>query len=147
MTKSCGIIAFRKVGAELEFLVGHPGGESWSNRDFWTLFKGCQNEDEEPKDTAIREFCEETGYKLSKQDINNMFYIGEVKQNNKKTVYAYAVYLPYINPEKCHSNLCDDGVTPEIDKYVWMKYNDVIKKTHPKHVVLYEKLKNIICDG
>lgn len=144
MKKSCGIIAFRKLGNELEFLVGHPGGEAWSNRDFWALFKGGQDAGEDTKETAIREFCEETGYKLNKDEISRMFYLGEVQQNKKKVVCAYAAYLPDIDPCKCFSNTIEDGVTPEMDKYEWMTYEELIPRTHPKHIPLYDKLIEIV---
>lgn len=142
MKKSCGIIPFRKNCGKLEFLVGHPGGDFWKKKDFWMLLKGCQDEEDgnDTKKTAIREFYEETGYVLTKQNINNMFYLGEVVQNKEKIVYAYGLYLPEIKPNECHSNLCEDGITPEIDKYAWMTYDEVISKTHPKHVVFYENI-------
>lgn len=144
MIRSCGIIAFRKGDNGLEFLVGHPGGESWRDRDFWALFKGCKAGDEDDKKTAIREFGEETGHHLSDDEIDRMFYVGEVKQNNKKVVCAYAVYLPDIDLAKCRSNTIEDGITPEIDKYAWMPYDELVKKTHPKHIILYDIVKKIV---
>lgn len=147
MTRSCGIIAFRKTGNGLEFLVGHPGGEFWQGKDFWTLFKGCQSDGEPDRKTAVREFGEETGYRLCDDEVNRMFYLGEVQQNKKKVVCAYALYLPGIDPEKCSSNVIEDGVTPEIDKYAWMTYDEIVKRTHPKHIPLYDNLVKTLSNG
>lgn len=147
MKTSCGIIPFRKNGKEVEFLLGHPGGESWTKREFWTMFKGCKQSGEDNKETAIREFTEETGYNLTDTEKNAIFFVGRTIQNKSKEVYAYALYCPKIDEKECFSNLCDDGSTPEIDEYKWMLFSEVSEKTHTTHVKFYETIVNIVCDG
>ena len=33
-----------------------------------------------------------------------------------------------------------DGVTPEIDKYKWMTYEELEDRTHETHLIFYKKL-------
>ena len=64
--KSAGILLFRQDRAGVEFLLVHPGGPFWTNKDdgAWSIPKGLyeqDEEDEEPLLAARREFTEETG--------------------------------------------------------------------------------------
>ncbi len=45
-------------------LLGHYGGPFWAHRDrgAWTVFKGRGHRGETPRETATREFEEETGW-------------------------------------------------------------------------------------
>ena len=146
MATSCGIIPFRiNDNGQYEFFVGHPGGAYNAKNDYWALLKGgCENEDDSLEETAIREFQEESSYMLTDEDKKHLVYIGFVKQNPRKTVHAFALPIDDIDCEKCHSNLCPDGVTPEIDKYRWMTWNELSKKTHNTHQVFYHKIIQLI---
>ena len=55
----------------LEFLLVHPGGPFWKNKDAgaWTIPKGEINEGEEPSAAAIREFEEELGVSPAALDV------------------------------------------------------------------------------
>ncbi len=61
---SAGLLIYRRAGKALEVLLGHYGGPFWAHRDegAWTVFKGRSNPGETPKETAAREFEEETGW-------------------------------------------------------------------------------------
>ena len=144
MATSCGIIPFRiNDKNQYEFFVGHPGGVYNAKNDYWALLKGgCEDFDDSLEETAIREFQEESSYILTEEDKMNLIYVGSVKQNPHKTVHAFALPIDSIDCEKCHSNLCPDGVTPEIDVYQWMTWPELEPRTHKTHIPLYEKIMN-----
>lgn len=139
MTISAGIIAYAYYNGEIMFFVGHPGG---NRNDYWSMLKGHHDEGEELIDTALREFKEESTIDLSKYK-DKLVYLGEVQQSKYKTVHAFALNLEHISsidPKKCKSNMADNCPWPEIDKYRWMSYSDVISKTHKTHIDFYNKI-------
>lgn len=141
MKYSAGLIPFRiNKYNEMEFFVGHPGGRRWKNIDYWAFLKGGTEDNEQWIDTAIREFKEETGLSMDNCKSCYLIPLGSVLQNPKKTAIAYGIYYPNINPDECHSNFIDDGVTPEIDKYRWMTYKELEGRTHETHLIFYQKL-------
>lgn len=139
MTISAGIIAYAYYNGEIMFFVGHPGG---NRNDYWSMLKGQHDEGEELIDTALREFKEESTIDLSKYK-DKLVYLGDVQQSKYKTVHAFALNLEHISsidPKKCKSNMSDNCPWPEIDKYRWMSYSDVISKTHKTHIDFYNKI-------
>ncbi|MEP7268309.1 MAG: NUDIX domain-containing protein, partial [Saprospiraceae bacterium] len=56
--KSAGILLYRRIKDEIEFLLVHPGGPFWAKKDLgvWSIPKGEFEEGEAPLDAAIREF-------------------------------------------------------------------------------------------
>ncbi len=76
-------------GGKLELLLVHPGGPFFRNKDdgAWTIPKGELEADEEPLETARREFAEETG--LTVPEIGYTC-LGEVQQKGGKRVLAWA---------------------------------------------------------
>lgn len=140
MSVSCGIIPFRKnEEGKLEFLVGHPGGNHYNQRNLWMFLKGAVEDNESWEETAVREFMEETG--ITFDDINELTLIplGSVQQNPYKTAVAFGLNYPNIDPTKCFSNLTEEGF-PEIDKYCWMNYDDICRYTHHTHLIFYNQL-------
>lgn len=63
---SAGIIAyhFDKDTKQFKFLVAHPGGPYFKNIKKYGFPKGHQEKNESLKETAIREFKEETGLEI-----------------------------------------------------------------------------------
>ena len=57
--KSCGVVIYRKIGKEIEFL-----SVSAINDGHWGFPKGHVEKDENEQQTAIREVKEETGLKV-----------------------------------------------------------------------------------
>mgnify|MGYP000898177087 CR=1 FL=1 len=141
MKISCGIIPFRKnVNGELEFFLGHPGGNYKNCRDLWMFLKGAVEDNENWGETAFREFKEETGLTLDGCNGDMLIPLGSVQQNPHKVTVAFGLHYPNIDPDVCVSNIADDGVTPEIDKYKWMTYDEVCKYTHHTHLWFYDQL-------
>lgn len=138
MKHSAGIIPFRvNENGVMEFFLGHPGGIT---RNYWAFLKGGVDEGENWKDTAIREFKEESGLSMEDCESQMLIPLGTAMQNPRKMVVAYGLHYPNINPFNCHSNMADNGLVPEIDGYKWMTYEQLKTCTHPAHLTFYEQL-------
>ncbi|MCS7184036.1 MAG: NUDIX domain-containing protein [Patescibacteria group bacterium] len=86
MKISAGILIYRKNNNQFEILLVHPGGPYWQNKNegSWSIPKGeVKENDVNFLITAIREFKEETGVDIKEEDIKRIFYLGEVKSENK----------------------------------------------------------------
>ena len=79
---------FRRKHDPLEFLLVHPGGPLWTNKDdgAWTIPKGEVQPEEDLLTRAQIEFEEEIGMKPS----GNWIALGSIKQKGGKTVYGWA---------------------------------------------------------
>jgi len=60
---SAGLLLHRVRDGVVEVLIGHPGGPFWARKDdgAWSIPKGEYVDDEDPWETAQREFEEEVG--------------------------------------------------------------------------------------
>ena len=87
--ESAGLLLFRRIGPEIEVLLGHPGGPYWMTRDdgAWSIPKGGINPGEDHLHGAIREFQEETGFTTTGPFIP----LGSITQRSGKIVHAWAV--------------------------------------------------------
>jgi predicted NUDIX family NTP pyrophosphohydrolase len=119
MKKSAGILIYRKKNGKIQIFLVHPGGPFWKNKDLnsWSIPKGEIENEEDLKNTALREFEEETGIVLSDEDKEKIFYLGEVKSKNK-IVYVFTLEKDLGDEIKIKSNLVktEFGEFPEIDK-------------------------------
>lgn len=79
---------FRRTNNSLEYLLVHPGGPFWKNKDdgAWTIPKGEATDGEDLLTRAQIEFEEEIGIKPS----GNFLSLGSIKQKGGKTVHAWA---------------------------------------------------------
>jgi predicted NUDIX family NTP pyrophosphohydrolase len=116
---------YRKALNTIEIFLVHPGGPYWSkkNEGFWTIPKGEYETDEEPLAAAIREFQEETGFKVSEPFVE----LGSIKQKTGKIVLAWA-FEGNCEPTSLVSNTCEiewpprSGkkiLIPEVDRGEW----------------------------
>lgn len=92
---------FRRT-RELELFLVHPGGPFFRKKDegAWTIPKGEVQPDEDPLDTARREFMEETGLGVPEGDF---IALGEIRQHGGKRVTAWA-FEGNCDPHRISSN-------------------------------------------
>lgn len=85
---SAGLLMFRRKNNAVEFLLVHPGGPFWKNKDdgAWSIPKGQVEPDEDFLARAQIEFEEEIGIKPA----GNWVPLGSIKQKGGKTVHAWA---------------------------------------------------------
>lgn len=86
---SAGLLMYRRVVTGFEFLLVHPGGPFFVNKDAgaWSIPKGEPNEGEALIDAARREFREETGVEATP---SALLPLGEIRQKGGKVVHAWA---------------------------------------------------------
>jgi predicted NUDIX family NTP pyrophosphohydrolase len=86
--ESAGLLLFRRRDADVEVLLGHPGGPYWTGRHegAWSIPKGGILSGEDPLHAAIREFTEETGFTPA----GPFIALGSIVQRSGKTVHAWA---------------------------------------------------------
>ena len=87
--ESAGLLVYRRKGEDLEFLLVHPGGPFWKNKDAgaWTIPKGEIQPGENPQHAAKREFQEELGIRVE----GELVQLNPIKQKGGKLVRAWAV--------------------------------------------------------
>lgn len=145
---SAGILLFRRKPT-LQLLLAHPGGPYWWDKDegAWSIPKGEINENEEPLDTAKREFEEELGF-LPEGDFINL---GSVEQKGGKTVHAWAIEYQIPDDFIFTPNYFemewppDSGHTeefPEIDRIEYFGPFEARKKINPAQSEFISRLIN-----
>jgi predicted NUDIX family NTP pyrophosphohydrolase len=85
---SAGLLVFRRTGAGIEVLLGHPGGPFWVKKDdgAWTIPKGLVESGDDLLSAARREFSEETNLVID----GEVFALSPVNQKSGKVVHAFA---------------------------------------------------------
>lgn len=143
---SAGLLMYRVREGELEFLLVHPGGPFWKNRDAgaWTIPKGEIQAGEEPLNTALREFEEELGSRAEGKFIE----LKPVTQKGGKVVHAWAVEGD-LNPAHIHSNTFEmewpprSGkfqTFPEVDRAEFFRMAEAREKINPAQWAFLEEL-------
>ncbi len=148
--QSSGILLYRFSGEQLQFLLVHPGGPFFRNKDegSWSIVKGEFRDDEDPLTAAKREFMEETG-----QQVNGKFIeLDPIVQKGGKKVYCWAVEAD-IDPAGVKSNLFEiewppksgkKESFPEIDRAAWFEAGTAKMKINSAQVSLLEGLGHIL---
>jgi predicted NUDIX family NTP pyrophosphohydrolase len=143
---SAGLLMYRIRDGELEFLLAHPGGPFWRERDTgaWTIPKGEIQSGEEPLAAARREFEEEVGFTSSGQ----LIALTPITQKSGKVVHAWA-FEGDCDPAAIKSNLFKmewppkSGQfqdCPEVDRAAFFRLAEARRKINPAQVALLEEL-------
>ncbi len=137
---------YRMKEGEPEFLLVHPGGPFYKNKDLgvWSVPKGEGDGDEDPLATAIREFEEETGLRPE----GDFKELQPIIQKGGKKVFCWALSGDF-DVEKQVSNtfplewppksgkMLD---VPEIDRAEWFRLEAAKLRIKEKQIPLLEEL-------
>ena len=137
---------YRVRGGELEYLLAHPGGPFWKDRDAgaWTIPKGEIQPGEEPLAAAKREFEEEIGLKPDGIFVE----LKPITQKGGKIVHAWA-FEGECDTAKVHSNTFEmewpphSGkfqTCPEVDRARFFGLVEAKQKINPAQVAFLEEL-------
>lgn len=153
MPVSAGILVFSMANKDIRFLLAHPGGPYYNNKDLgsWGIPKGLAEEGEtDLLKTAQREFWEETHLTLCSTDF---IPLPVVKYKNGKTLHSWAVREDFLDTSLFVSNTFEtewprkSGITeayPEIDQLNFFYHEEACIKIHPVQLPLIQYLKDFL---
>jgi len=147
--RSAGIALFRRTGGEVEFLLVHPGGPFWANKDAgaWSIPKGQIEDEEESRACAIRELEEELG-EAPVLDPEQLIELGSIRQKAGKVVEAWAAEADF-DPASLASNSFEmewpprsgnRQEFPEVDRAEWFALEAAREKILPAQAELLDRL-------
>lgn len=145
--ESAGLLLYRKKNGILEFLLVHPGGPLWKNKDLgaWTIPKGEILPGEEPLGAARREFEEELGFTPTGEWIP----LSPIKQKAGKIVRAWAFQGDW-DPALLKSNTFTLDWPPrsgrmqefpEVDQAAFFDFQLAGRKINPAQIPFLEELQ------
>ena len=148
LKKSSGILPYKYINNKLYVYLEHPGGPYYENRDIWSICKGEYTK-EKPIDAAIREFKEESGVSISK---DQLIYLSSHKVNKQKLVTVFITETD-INKDNMTSNTFTkeypkgSGINqefPEMDKAEWFSIDEAYNKIFKGQIHFLNKLKETL---
>jgi predicted NUDIX family NTP pyrophosphohydrolase len=142
---------FRWKNNSLEFLLVHPGGPFWKNKDDggWTIPKGEAADNEDLMTRAQIEFEEELGLK----PLGTWIPLGSIKQKGGKTVYAWAFESDLPNDFELKSNTFEIewpprtgkvAEFPEVDQAKFFRNEVARRKINPAQIPFLERLRDAL---
>ena len=148
--QSAGILLYRRVNAQLQFFLVHPGGPFFKNKDAgaWSIPKGEFDDNEDALLAAKREFLEETGQSVD----GDFIKLSPIKLKSGKTVHAWGVKGD-IDHEKIVSNIFEmewpprsgkTAIFPEVDRAGWFSIEEASVKVNVAQVGLIQELASLL---
>lgn len=148
--ESAGILLYRRAPQGIVVLLAHPGGPFWKGRDrgAWSIPKGEVAPGEDPRETALREFEEETGARPH----GPLRPLGTVRQKGGKLVHAWAAEGD-LDPARARSNLVEiewprgSGrriAFPEVDRLAWFDLDTARERINPAQAALLDRLEEAL---
>ncbi len=136
---------YRIQAGIVEFLLVHPGGPFWRNKDegAWTIPKGEIEQNEEALATAQREFEEELGTR----PVGRFIELAPARQKGGKIIYAWA-FEGELDPLRISSNVFSMEWPPrsgrlqefpEVDRAAWFALETAKSKINPAQIALLEE--------
>jgi predicted NUDIX family NTP pyrophosphohydrolase len=149
---SAGLLMFRRNEIDVvEFLLVHPGGPFWKNKDdgAWTIPKGEAQPEEDLLTRAKTEFEEEIGLKPA----GDFVPVGSIKQKGGKTVHAWAFEGDLPQDFQLKSNTFEVEFPPhsgkvsefpEVDRAEFFPDQIARRKINPAQVAFVDRLRDAI---
>jgi predicted NUDIX family NTP pyrophosphohydrolase len=146
MTKeSAGLLVFRRRDRALEFLLVHPGGPFWQNKDLgaWSIPKGEIDRSEDKLAAARRELKEETGFEVE----DRFTALSPVKLKGGKIVHAFLAEGDF-DPATMICNTFEmewpprsgrRQSFPECDRAAWFAADEALERINPGQRPLIEE--------
>jgi predicted NUDIX family NTP pyrophosphohydrolase len=133
---SAGVVVYRRRGRGVEFLLVHPGGPYWRNKDAaaWSIPKGMAEDGEDLAAAAAREFREEVGQPV----VGDLMPLTPCRQPGGKVVHAWSVEAD-LDLDRFRSNLFEmewprgSGRIcsfPEVDRAAYFSAEEALGKLH-----------------
>lgn len=147
LKRSAGILVYKIENGKIKVLLGHMGGPYWENIDNggWSIPKG-EFKNELAISAAIREFSEETGFTIDRENLN---YLSSKKVSTHKLIVMFYKEGDY-EPSKATSNTFElewpacSGIInefPEIDKVAWIDLDVAKEKILKNQIYFLTKLE------
>ncbi|HEX4265061.1 MAG TPA: NUDIX domain-containing protein [Verrucomicrobiae bacterium] len=146
---SAGLLMYRMRQSELEFLLAHPGGPFWKDRDAgaWTIPKGEIQPGEGPLSAAKLEFEEEIGFKPE----GHFIELKPITQKGGKIVHGWA-FEGECDTACIRSNMFQMEWPPrsgkfqsypEVDRACFFRMEEAKRKINPAQIAFLEELKQL----
>ena len=148
MKRSAGILPYKYENNKLYVYLEHPGGPFYENKDTWSICKG-EYEKEKAIDAAIREFKEESGFTIKKE---NLSFLSSHKVHKHKLVTVFITNID-LDPSKMTSNTFTKEFPkgsgniqefPEMDKGQWFEIDEAYQKIFKSQIPFLHKLEGTI---
>ena len=147
---SAGLLMYRRIAGYLEFLLVHPGGPFWKNKDTgaWSIPKGEVEESEDSLAAARREFEEELGIRPA----GDFRELKPIKQKSGKIVQAWA-FEGDCDPKQIKSNAFtiewpprSGKMTsfPEVDRAAFFRLQEARAKINPAQIPFLEEVVHAV---
>lgn len=147
---SAGVLLYRRRGAAVEVLLGHPGGPYWARKDAgaWMVPKGALEPGETALQAAVREFEEEVGPVPAGTPVP----LRTVRQNGGKVVEVFALAGDF-DPAGLVSAEFElewpprSGKMrryPELDRVEWMTLEDGRRRILQSQAPLLDALEELL---
>jgi predicted NUDIX family NTP pyrophosphohydrolase len=150
VARSAGLLLYRRRPGGLEVLLVHPGGPFWTKKDLgaWTIPKGQVMHSETDEAAALREFEEETGFRVR----GDLVPLGEVRQAGGKRVIGFALEGD-LDPTAIASTTVSlewparSGkiiTFPEIDRAAWFSLDDAAARINAAQCLFLDRLVQML---
>jgi predicted NUDIX family NTP pyrophosphohydrolase len=148
--ESAGLLMYRRARGPLEVLLAHPGGPFWAKRyeGAWSVPKGGIDPGEDPLQTAIREFIEETGFVPEAPYLP----LGRITQRSGKIVHCWA-FEGDCEPAALRSNMTSVEwpprssrmiAVPEIDEVRFFELDEARRAINIAQAELLDRLLSAV---
>ena len=127
----------------------HPGGPFWVNKDLeaWSVPKG-EFDEEDPREAAIREFREETGFTVTAE----LFPLGSTRLKSGKKITAFGAMQDFDETTLVSNSFPLEWppgsgkkiTVPEVDRGAWFNYAEAGKKVNPAQKVFLDRLLEFV---